>query len=483
MALTVNTNVASLTAQRTLGGSQSMLSTSLERLSTGLRINSAKDDAAGLAISERFTAQINGLNQGVRNANDAISLAQTAEGALKEVTNNLQRVRELAVQSVNGTNSVSDRAALDNEVQQLLTEINRVGSQTKFNGTSLLDGNFSGVFQVGADNGQKITVTQGDAISAADLGITSYSTSYASSADVTSTALAAGDVILNGVSVGASTSTSAFAAAAQDGSAQAKAAAINAGTSEHGVTATAGTTTVVGAGGSLSNTNTQTGTFTINGVSTGEITAGGTDAATLTAVRTAINNITSATGVSAQDNAGGDGIDLLSTSGQNIYVTYATGTGTPTADAFGIDVADLSTVHTGALSYVSTSSQGIAFTGSSLGKIGSSVDQAAAVDPASTGNVLTSANAEAMLTQVDSALDSVSDTRAALGATQNRFSSVVANLQTASENLSASRSRIMDADFAAETAQMTKAQILQQSGIAMLAQANSVPQNVLALLQ
>jgi len=146
MALTVNTNVASLTAQRTLGGSQSMLSTSLERLSTGLRINSAKDDAAGLAISERFTAQINGLNQGVRNANDAISLAQTAEGALKEVTNNLQRVRELAVQSVNGTNSVSDRAALDNEVQQLLTEINRVGSQTKFNGTSLLDGNFSGVF-------------------------------------------------------------------------------------------------------------------------------------------------------------------------------------------------------------------------------------------------------------------------------------------------------------------------------------------------
>ena len=140
-------------------------------------------------------------------------------------------------------------------------------------------------------------------------------------------------------------------------------------------------------------------------------------------------------------------------------------------------------MHTGALSYVSTSSQGIAFTGSSLGKIGSSVDQAAAVDPASTGNVLTSANAEAMLTQVDSALDSVSDTRAALGATQNRFSSVVANLQTASENLSASRSRIMDADFAAETAQMTKAQILQQSGIAMLAQANSVPQNVLALLQ
>jgi flagellin len=295
--------------------------------------------------------------------------------------------------------------------------------------------------------------------------------------------LAAGDVILNGVSVGASTSTSAFAAAAQDGSALAKAAAINAGTSEHGVTATAGTTTVVGAGGSLSNTNTETGTFTINGVSTGEITAGASDAATLTATRTAINAITGATGVSAKNNAGGDGIDLESTSGQNIYVTYATGTGTPTADAFGIDVADLSTVHTGALSYVSTSSQGIAFTGSSLGKIGSSVDQAAAVDPASTGNVLTSANAEAMLTQVDSALDSVSDTRAALGATQNRFSSVVANLQTASENLSASRSRIMDADFAAETAQMTKAQILQQSGIAMLAQANSVPQNVLALLQ
>ena len=160
MALTVNTNVASLTSQRNLSGSQDMLKTSLERLSTGLRINSAKDDAAGLAISERFSAQIKGLNQGVRNANDGISLAQTAEGALGEVTNNLQRIRELAVQASNATNTATDRAALQNEVSALVAEIDRVATQTAFNGTKLLNGGFTGaVFQIGANAGDSITIT------------------------------------------------------------------------------------------------------------------------------------------------------------------------------------------------------------------------------------------------------------------------------------------------------------------------------------
>ena len=159
MALTVNTNVASLSAQRSLGGSQNMLNTSLERLSTGLRINSAKDDAAGLAIGERFTSQVRGLNQAARNTNDAISLVQTAEGALKEVSSNLQRIRELAVQSVNATNSDSDRDALDGEVQQLLAEIDRVAAKTEFNGTALLDGNFAAQsFQVGANAGDTISI-------------------------------------------------------------------------------------------------------------------------------------------------------------------------------------------------------------------------------------------------------------------------------------------------------------------------------------
>ena len=159
MALTVNTNIASLTAQRNLTGSQNMLSTSLERLSSGLRINSAKDDAAGLSISARFESQIRGLNQGIRNANDGISLAQTAEGALSEVTGNLQRIRELAVQSANATNSSADRATLQAEVTALVSEIDRVATQTKFNNISLLDGSFSGQsFQVGANSGETVSV-------------------------------------------------------------------------------------------------------------------------------------------------------------------------------------------------------------------------------------------------------------------------------------------------------------------------------------
>ena len=195
MALTVNTNVASLTSQRNLGGSQEMLKTSLERLSTGLRINSAKDDAAGLAISERFSAQIKGLNQGVRNANDGISLAQTAEGALGEVTNNLQRIRELAVQASNATNTATDRAALQNEVTALVAEIDRVATQTTFNGTKLLNGGFRGaVFQIGANAGDSITIDSIANSTASNLGTqTSFSVSQAGviSAQITAATLSA----------------------------------------------------------------------------------------------------------------------------------------------------------------------------------------------------------------------------------------------------------------------------------------------------
>ena len=277
MALTVNTNVASLSAQRSLGGSQNMLNTSLERLSTGLRINSAKDDAAGLAIGERFSSQVRGLNQAARNTNDAISLVQTAEGALKEVSSNLQRIRELAVQSVNATNSDSDRAALKSESDQLIAEITRVGTKTEFNGIALIDGSLDGAstaFQVGANAGDTISIVSG----------------------------------------------------------------------------------------------------------------------------------------------------VLATITQS-----------------GLAISDTS--------------------------------------------LSTAANAATAITTIDDALSTVNALRADLGAVQNRFESVIASVQTTSENLSASRSRVVDADFAQETANLTKAQILQQSGIAMLSQANSVPQNVLALLQ
>ena len=267
MAQTINTNIASLNAQRNLNSSQSALNTSLQRLSSGLRINSAKDDAAGLAISERMTTQIRGLNQAARNANDGISLAQTAEGALSEVTNNLQRIRELAVQSANATNSTSDRLALDAEVQTLIAEIGRIATDSSFNSVKLLDTVATLTFQVGANSGEVVTV----------------------------------------------------------------------------------------------------------------------------------------------------------------------------------DTVDVS---------------GLAL-----------------------GNVTTAALADTMLDEVDAALVTVNGARADLGATQNRFESIVRSAQTTSENLSASRSRIVDADFAAETANLTRAQILQQAGTAMLAQANSAPQNVLSLLQ
>ena len=239
MALTVNTNIASLTAQRNLTGSQNELSTSLQRLSSGLRINSAKDDAAGLAISERFTAQIKGLNQGVRNANDGISLAQTAEGALKEVTNNLQRIRELAVQSANATNSASDRTALQAEVAQLVSEIDRVAQNTKFNGVALLDGTFtSKAFQIGADTTDTVSITA--ITSARTSAIGGTSTSTLTTEVVSDVAISASNVAINGTQIGASTSDGKSVDEAT-ASALAKANAINAVSSTTGVTATAAT--------------------------------------------------------------------------------------------------------------------------------------------------------------------------------------------------------------------------------------------------
>ncbi|MEK9983291.1 MAG: flagellin, partial [Opitutae bacterium] len=201
MALTINTNVASLTAQRNLTDSQSSLSTSLERLSSGLRINSARDDAAGLAISERFNAQIRGLNQGVRNANDGISLLQTAEGALGEVTSNLQRIRELAVQSANATNSASDRTTLQAEVSQLIAEIDRVSSQTKFNNINLLDGTFSSqAFQVGANANETVTISSIVNASSTQLGTVQLTSA---GAEIGSTGDILGPVASGGLAVSA----------------------------------------------------------------------------------------------------------------------------------------------------------------------------------------------------------------------------------------------------------------------------------------
>ncbi len=464
MAQTINTNIASLTAQRTLNGSQGDLMTSLQRLSSGLRINSAKDDAAGLAISERFTAQIRGLVQAARNANDGISLAQTAEGSLKEVTNNLQRIRELSVQSANATNSASDRAALQVEVAQLIAEVDRVATQSTFNGIKLLDGTFSNQsFQVGANAGETIGFSGISSVRTSDLGASLSST--VTGGAVTG-ALSAGDLLINGVDVGA-----------VSGDAKEIAAKIN-GLSGANVTAVADSLTVAGSsmtGAAL------TGTITVNGVQTASVTTTGTTTTDRALIADAINAISAATGVTAVNTgADGTGVELIAVDGRN--VTHSFNTLTAAATGVGAAATNRST-----LTLTGTSSAGIALTGSAETSAGFTDNQTIAASLTGTAlsaiDVSTVAGANAALSSIDAALDSINSTRATLGAVQNRFESVVSTLQERSENLSAARSRIQDADFAMETANLTRAQILQQAGTAMLAQANAMPQNVLSLLQ
>ena len=472
MALTVNTNIASLTAQRNLTGSQNELSTSLERLSSGLRINSAKDDAAGLAISERFTAQIRGLNQGARNANDGISLSQTAEGALKEVTNNLQRIRELAVQSANSTNSASDRTALQQEVTQLIAEIDRVAEKASFNGIKLLDGTFtSKAFQVGADNGDTISIAAISSARTASMG--AYNNASVTSGAISAAVAGTGDLTINSVDVKASVSDGVSTSNATQ-SAKAIATAIN--ESGTGVTATA-STTVAGAAGQAASGTDEEMSLVINGTTIDLHSDRETSRALIAAK---INEVSGATGVVASDGGSdGNGVILTASDGRNIVTSFTADAGSATMADFGLGGA-ATTAGTVTLSSSSDIVVGDTYGGFTAATTTASVVAGTSIATATVDSVT---NANAAILAVDAALSTINSTRATLGAVQSRFDSVVASVQTTAENLSASRSRILDADFAAETANLTKQQILQQSGIAMLAQANSIPQNVLALLQ
>ena len=328
MAQTIMTNVSSLNAQRNLNTSQSALATSLQRLSSGMRINSAKDDAAGMAISSRMTSQINGLNQAVSNANDGISLAQTAEGALASVTDNLQRMRQLAVQSANATNSSSDRAAIQQEVTQLSQEIDRVATQTDFNGTKLLDGSFSAAtFQVGANVGQTITVSAIASSRTSALG-TSVGFSLTNQSIGTATnATAASTVVL-----GAAGGTVSLGTIATD--AKAIAAAINS-SGAAGLTATANTTTVAAATTTVNTTTAGTATLSINGLNINvQATLNGTT--NRANALAAINAQSAVTGVIATDT--GSGLSLAAADGRNITigaVTVGTAVATTVAD-FGL---------------------------------------------------------------------------------------------------------------------------------------------------
>jgi flagellin len=480
MPSVVNTNVLSLNAQRNLSRSDSTLATALQRLSSGLRINSAKDDAAGLAIADRFTTQIRGLNQAVRNANDGISLSQTAESALDELGNNLQRIRELAVQAANATNSASDRAALDQEVQQRLAEINRIASQTSFNGQKVLDGSFgSAQFQVGANVGETITVNLTTGVRADQLGQIATATGTA----VTASALTDGGLTI-AVGQGAAVSIGASTAGSQPGqtsdSAYAKVNAINAA-GVSGLTATAtnvtsGTFSTVGTSGGTSTYN-----LTINGIA---IYAGAdnlADGASLTAsdVAAQVNLFSAQTGVSAA--VSGTSLTLTGADGRNVVVaeTITAGTGA-TLTGTGIAAGQEGTLR-GTIRLAASQNITLGGTNTAVGFAGTSI----AVDTTtlSTVSVTSVGNANTAIQRVDAALTAVSSLRSQLGAIQNRFESTISNLSSVAENLTASRSRIQDADFAAETASLTRAQILQQAGVAVLAQANAAPQTVLGLFR
>ncbi|MES2959471.1 MAG: flagellin [Pseudomonadota bacterium] len=404
MAMSVNTNVVSLNAQRNLGTSQSALATSMQRLSSGLRVNSAKDDAAGLAIAERMNASVRGLNVAARNANDGISLAQTAEGALGKVGDMLQRMRELAVQSANATNSSEDRKALQAEVSQLRDEIDRVAKGASFNGKKLLDGSFTAAsFQVGAGAGENITVGALVNTSAANLAKITYS-------EIESADLAADDADITTLD------------AIDDGDLQI--------TIDDG-----GANELV--------------------VEVGAIAEASSGLERMGQMVEAINRKTSDTGVSAYLVANDDGtykFDIkaskLDSDGAALAVEF-TGFATTTT---GLDAGDVPAEE---------------------------ADEVGIADL----SVETDGDTWKAIKKIDSALDQVNSARGTLGAIQSRFENAVANIQIQAENTSAARGRIMDADFATETASLSRAQILQQAGTAMVAQANQLPQQVLSLLR
>jgi flagellin len=571
----LNTNISAIAAQNSLRTTSLNQTTAMERLSSGIRINSAKDDAAGLAISTRMTANIRGLNAAIRNANDGISLTQTAEGGLASIGDNLQRIRELAVQSANTGNSDSDRAALNTEARQLVSEIDRIANNSQYNGIKLLDGSFQNQsLQVGAGNdaNDRIAISIGSAkVSALGIGSnSSYSKVLNAGTSVPTTALALGDLSINNTQIGASASDG-ISYRNADGSALAKAAAINAASGLTSVTATVGQTTVAGVAPTSSSSEIAAGEVFINGVDIGKIGAavGAVDRGTQ--VSAAINAKSSQTGVTAVSDRSTGVVTLTAADGRNITVsatanggarsglssTYTstlvtsaattaiaagslvingvnigavTNLATATAQAESMAAAiNALTTSTGVsaaaadgiltLNISSGEARGIEISGAGAAQFGMTArnstttaaiqlstqgDKGIVLGGASgmtstgqtqtgyspsvlmsTGGVdLSTANgSQAALTVLDKAINTITDSRASMGAYQNRLTASVANLETTSMNLQASRSRILDTDYAKETTNLAKSQIIQQAATAMLAQANQSAQSVLSLLK
>lgn len=549
MALVIATNTASLASQRHLNRSQESAGDALRRLSSGLRIGRAKDDAAGLAITERMSAQIRGLDQARRNANDGISLTQTAEGALQSSSDILQRIRELAIQSANATNSASDRAALNAEVGQLSQELQRIAASTEFNGSKLLDGSFgSAALQVGAQAHQTIDAGSGDfrpdaygnyrvggvaaqgANGAGDLlmgstegaRLAQFGPAHPFLPVDQSPITADGELTLQGAS-----GTRVIRYASSSSAGQVASAINQSGT---GITATANTTFILGAtsdaSGSFGHGFVQGGTYSFllstdtrpdsapDSFLTVSFTVGGNasggQASSIDQLRNAassFNEVSGRTGFTAEIvqtdfDTPTFALKLANAEGKDLRIVN----NSPTAD---ISLADEKAIdgdrsNTAGTIFLRTSGQSNTWQASGgtwiTGRMVLDADQSFAVSEnppqflladhagaqlqAAAGmDVGSVAAANRTLSIVDAALAAINGQRARYGALQSRLEGTVENLQTGSENLSASRSRILDADFAEETARLTRAQILQQAGIAMLSQANAQPTQVLSLLQ
>jgi flagellin len=490
----INTNTSAIAAQNSLRTTGLNQSTAMERLSSGIRINSAKDDAAGLAISTRMTANIRGLAAAIRNANDGISLTQTAEGSLASISDNLQRIRELAVQSANSTNNATDRAALHAEAAQLVSEIDRIASNSTFNGIKLLDGSYQDQsLQVGAGNeaNDRISVSIASAKSSS-LGVgggSSYNTSITSAA-VGATAMLSGGLSINGFVVGAS-NTDGVSSTGSDASGIAVAAAINAVSGQSAVVATVqktertGTTVADGAQAALAS-----GAVLINGVNIGAIEAAASPVARGAQMTAAINAKSGQTGVVATFSTTTGAVNLSALDGRNIAITATTGT-TQTATGLTFTEGDgTTTITRSTVKLASSNAAGITIAGITAASLtasgltaGYSASTATAGAGVSTIDLSTAAGSQTALSTLDKAINSITDSRASMGAYQNRLTASIANLENSSMNLQASRSRILDTDYAKETTNLAKAQIIQQAATAMLAQANQSAQSVLALLK
>jgi len=480
----INTNISAVAAQNSLRTSGLGEKSAMERLSTGIRINSAKDDAAGLAISTRMTSNIRGLAAAIRNANDGISLTQTAEGSLISIGDNLQRIRELAVQSANSTNNTSDRAALHAEAAQLVSEIDRISSNATFNGVKLLDGSYQNqALQVGSGNeaNDRITVSIGNARASA-LGVgggSSFATTLTTSTMVTAAALTSGSLTINGFNVGATTADGISPAADASASAISKANAINAVSGQTGVTAVISASsspslTALAAGGAYK--------LSVNGVVIAG-TAVADSAVGASQIAASFNAVSAQTGVTATLGSTAGTYSLSAADGRNITIVMDASD----AGKTGLGAASSTVSYSGKITLQSSSASGITLGGGGATAIG----HTAGANPAQTAdsagvssiNLATASGSQAALNILDKAINTITDSRASMGAFQNRLTASISNLETSSMNLQASRSRILDTDYAKETTNLAKSQIIKMAATAMLAQANQSAQSVLALLK